>query len=359
MLKYQLYAKRNLISNLVDQIEIKKLGFSLDEMILSCDFRFKKCSNKYFKYYFHKIYGNCFSFNSGMDENGNIIELLRVTKNGRLHGLELSVFIGLADELQYLNPNLGAIVFIHNHTTSALNLDGIIVGPNTETDIGITRTFINQMPKPYSECESQTFDSEVSKLTHKLYNGYRQNDCVDLCFQLRIIETCNCSVFELPDIKNVRICSSEREENCSLETYEKIVNNQENLNDKCLEECPLECNTMSFSFKISSTQFMNNFYEKTYLSQSRIKKLYEFNKLNTSLRENLAKIIVYYETLDYTEMEESASTDFAKLLSDIGGIAGLFLGISVLSTVELFEIVMRIIFLLKENKNVFKKKLAF
>ena len=53
-------------------------------------------------------------------------------------------------------------------------------------------------------------------------------------------------------------------------------------------------------------------------------------------------IFVYYNDLKYTLISEEPKTELFILISEIGGILGLFLGISFLSFFELFEILFEI-----------------
>ncbi|CAF1150674.1 unnamed protein product [Brachionus calyciflorus] len=78
-----------------------------------------------------------------------------------------------------------------------------------------------------------------------------------------------------------------------------------------------------------------------------------FNFTGTNRRKmknDLISLNVYYETLNYEEITEKESVEFVGLLSNIGGIAGLFLGISFLSLVEIIEIAIQIISFLVNTK---------
>jgi hypothetical protein len=53
-------------------------------------------------------------------------------------------------------------------------------------------------------------------------------------------------------------------------------------------------------------------------------------------------VYVYYEDLKYTLISQSPKTDTLSLISNIGGILGLLLGISFLSFIEILEIIIEI-----------------
>jgi hypothetical protein len=59
---------------------------------------------------------------------------------------------------------------------------------------------------------------------------------------------------------------------------------------------------------------------------------------------------IYYPNNEHTEIRETPKTKFVDLISNLGGSLGIFLGFSIFSFVELFELVFQMIFI------VFKKK---
>ena len=86
--------------------------------------------------------------------------------------------------------------------------------------------------------------------------------------------------------------------------------------------------------------YKNNFGLKTiYLNDSASTTLtYEMVKKTTAM------VNVFYGSLDYTLVEESASLTFDMLVANIGGNLGLFTGMSLLSFVELIELILSILF---------------
>ncbi|XP_063397409.1 acid-sensing ion channel 4-A-like [Mytilus trossulus] len=65
------------------------------------------------------------------------------------------------------------------------------------------------------------------------------------------------------------------------------------------------------------------------------------NRLKTenTLKENFVKIKLYFKEPAYDIWSEEASYDEIKMLADIGGSLGLFIGASVLSLGEILEVV--------------------
>ena len=59
------------------------------------------------------------------------------------------------------------------------------------------------------------------------------------------------------------------------------------------------------------------------------------------MRQNFAKISVFYGDVSYTEIEEIPSFTFDQLISDVGGQMGIWIGASVFSILELFYLAMQ------------------
>ena len=80
---------------------------------------------------------------------------------------------------------------------------------------------------------------------------------------------------------------------------------------------------------------------------------YGLSKFNNyeEINKNVAIIYVYYKNLKYTIISQEPKTETFNLISSIGGTLGLFLGVSFLSFIEIFEILFEIIFILFLNKN--------
>ena len=84
----------------------------------------------------------------------------------------------------------------------------------------------------------------------------------------------------------------------------------------CVEECPVECDYSLFTFKTQSFYF-----------------------------ENVTNILVYFNNLRYTEISEIPKTTPTDMLALVGGTLGLFLGISLLSFIEIVDFLIEVVWL--------------
>ena len=111
---------------------------------------------------------------------------------------------------------------------------------------------------------------------------------------------------------------------------------------KCAEYCPLECDSMNY--------VINSYTEQIALSGNislNSKSKIDSDDFSTyeELKKNYFEIRIYYNELKYTLISEEPKTEMFNFISDIGGILGLFLGISFLSFIEIFEIIFEIMFI--------------
>ena len=62
-----------------------------------------------------------------------------------------------------------------------------------------------------------------------------------------------------------------------------------------------------------------------------------------NLASNVAKVTIYYDTLTYSIIKEEAKITPVNLLGNLGGHLHLFLGISFMSIVEIFELLVQLL----------------
>ena len=74
-----------------------------------------------------------------------------------------------------------------------------------------------------------------------------------------------------------------------------------------------------------------------------------------TIRDNLARVHVYMKSLNMQVIKDSAAYDSLALLGDVGGTVGLFIGLSVMSVVEIIELIVDLLVCLL---NPFKKNEA-
>lgn len=110
---------------------------------------------------------------------------------------------------------------------------------------------------------------------------------------------------------------------------------------ECLLACPEECNKQSFNVFTHFSQYPNDLYAS--FMTSYYSKLATLNLSNQDLKESVLMLNVNYETMTTTIIEEISELSFPTLLGNLGGQLGLLLGMSFLSFIELFEMMVIIV----------------
>jgi hypothetical protein len=117
---------------------------------------------------------------------------------------------------------------------------------------------------------------------------------------------------------------------------------QKNKEETCSEYCPMECN--SFSYDVTH-------YSETLLSKGNIggsQFLYADFKSYENVSRSYFEISVFYEELKYTLISQRPKTEIFDLISNVGGIFGLFLGMGLMSFVEFLEIILEAMLILRK-----------
>lgn len=190
------------------------------------------------------------------------------------------------------------------------------------------------------------YDSEIYKEILKHNLSYSQNYCLNTLAMKQVGIRCNCSA----PIDKLQLFCSSKDLNCLRPIYTKYF--IENNYHKLVRECPLECNTINYKL-VSSVSDLDYIMVMRYLNENDLAK----NKFrNQSITYDILKkttlvVTVYYEELSYTIITQSPKIDLLSLVSNIGGLLGLFIGTSFLSFAEIVEMVFEVVFISFENQS--------
>jgi hypothetical protein len=343
------------------KFKIKQLGFTYDNGTKNFDFTNAyniidcklngyphACVESYL--YYNKDYGNCRVINSDLNSSGYPIDTTSINFAGRPNGLSVTMFLGVVAELKDFEPNFGLAINIENGSNGIIR-DPIEIPAGYETNIVLEREFRQQLAYPYSNCDLDndspaSFDRKYYDILAEMNIKYKESVCVDLCYQTLLKDACNCtneSVFSLYD--DLGSCfSTEQLQFCQFKFDGKFL--YDNITrDACKPPCPLECNQTIFNTRISSSKLNLNYYSMIIDKFAVNNEIIDKNE-SLSLEDKTNSIIkfnIYYESMSYKKTTESISMDIVALLSNIGGTLGLFLGVSLLTAVELVDIILQAI----------------
>ena len=77
-----------------------------------------------------------------------------------------------------------------------------------------------------------------------------------------------------------------------------------------------------------------------------------------NVRKSAVGVFIYYSDLKYTLIKENKKMILVDLISSIGGTLGLFIGISFLSFLEIFEILFEVVLLLNQKIKIDNEKIS-
>ena len=286
---------------------------SLEEFILDCSFAGKPCSNltEVFKPVFTDL-GICYTFNSEL-----VDPPIQSRGTGQRQGLQLVVNV---EQFEYTIPtDAGVKVAIHTQSEPPLPDDqGIGVPTGRNAFISIKEQSI--LDKTGQGCRSSEDLSNINFLQGE-YSIYTASACLVDCLHTSIADNCDCIVAR--SFYSEDTADYSRLPNCTLEKI-CCIENQFLTPTEC--NCPAACSSISYTTTVSYSSFPAEYISEYVASFTGIS--------DSFFPTNLLQMHVYFETLNV----EAEITTFAyspiALLSDIGGILGLFLGVSVITIIE-------------------------
>ncbi|XP_063792325.1 degenerin unc-8-like isoform X1 [Pseudophryne corroboree] len=325
------------------------MGHQLEDMLIFCNFHGQECNSSFFYGFINYKFGNCYTFNSQKptDIRGNPIptQLLNITKAGFMYGLHLELFIQQIEYVRDMSHAAGIRLLIHEQSQMPFPEDeGVNVPPGAETDIGMMKVHIDRLKSPFvSQC---TEGENIKNFYKDVYgSGYTREACKRTCAQLSIMENCGCSHWEFacPKESAYPKCnlSNTQVRDC-VKLYEfKFAHDELNCH------CPLQCKEEIYELTVSgsqwpSTAFIENFSKELKEWGGQMRDIADNPAL---IRDNFVKVVVYFKQLNFELIEEEPSMTEINLISNMGGLVGLWVGFSVCTLAEFFELFLDVLLL--------------
>lgn len=299
------------------------------------------------------LYGRCFRFNSGRNYFGEKIDILRTNFRGKDHGLQLNLKVNSSN-----SSNIGALkLFIHNSTfrPTVLRNVGFTISAGSRVYIEITKHFISKLDEPYNMCLKNASLFKFNKtlidyIKNIKENIYTQKYCLDLCFSLKYMENanCNCSETSFDFIyENCYLSAKDSLKDCTSNFTKNFYS--QSVYDLCSEYCPAECDSFDYFINSHSFTFPDygniSSYDQSAFFYSKFKKYQE-------VKQSFVSFYIYFGNLEYTLVSQHPKTELIDLISNVGGLLGLFTGFTFLSIADIIEIFMEIIFILNESNEI-------
>ena len=104
------------------------------------------------------------------------------------------------------------------------------------------------------------------------------------------------------------------------------------------------CFSVEYNGYASYVQFNADLYMDVVRNRTNFLSIYDNQTLSDqAIRSGLTKVSFYYDELSYTEITEAPAMNQVALMAAIGGFMGMFLGMSLMTFVEILDIVVRLI----------------
>jgi hypothetical protein len=220
--------------------------------------------------------------------------------------------------------------------------EDIKISPGRTNYITVHRIFSEKLGEPYNDClkDPNSFQKNKTLIQHLTNSdrGYSQKQCFELCFNLKYFETneCNCN-FQPWDKVFVKCYARAKKfsslYNCSENFRTKFSENS--FEQKCKEYCPLECDSIEYSLSTYTLDYPNT----GNISERDITKHFSSQfEAYEEVQRSFYSLVIYYKDLKYTFIKEEADMVLADLISNIGGLLGIFVGYSLISFLEIIEL---------------------
>ncbi|XP_069506802.1 amiloride-sensitive sodium channel subunit alpha-like [Ambystoma mexicanum] len=300
-----------------------------EKFIFACRFNDNACSEGNYTHSHDPLYGNCYTFNENRTGNS---EPWASSMPGISNGLTMVLRTEQKDYLPLLSTTTGARVMVHGRDKPPFPDDaGFNIQPGLETSISMSKETIDRLGGKYSDCTADGSDIDVPNLFNSTYT---QQVCVRSCFQAAMVKRCGCAYFFDPLPPGQEFCDYQKQANWG-HCYYKLENEFASDELGCFGKCRKPCKLTEYHLSAGYARWPSDASSKWVfymLSQQN-----NFN-VTASGRNGVAKLNIYFSDVTYKSTVESPTIDMVVLLSLLGSQWSLWFGSSVLSVVEMGEL---------------------
>ncbi|PIO73054.1 Amiloride-sensitive sodium channel [Teladorsagia circumcincta] len=297
----------------VDELTEKEkwaITYNKSEMIRKCSFNGQECKvDEEFKAFLDPTYGACFTY-VGRESAANITN----ERAGPAYGLRLELFVNISEYLPTTEA-AGVRLTVHNVEEQPFpDTLGHSAPTGFVSSFGIKLKSMTRLPAPYGDCIQEGKDEDFIYVTKQ----YNTEGCQRSCIQKHLATTCGCGDPRYPPFRNSKNCPVDdpRKRECLKREMQYAVRYPKAIGCKCRQPC----------------------------------------------REQGAMIEVYFEQLNYESLLESEAYGLPNLLSDFGGQLGLWMGVSVITIMEvlilIFDVILTIFGLTAGRRKTYSTKQA-
>uniref|UniRef100_A0A7E4V5H5 Ion channel n=1 Tax=Panagrellus redivivus TaxID=6233 RepID=A0A7E4V5H5_PANRE len=328
-------------NDIVSQDETYGTTYTYDDLFISCSYNTNTCNGSDFVSYYDPFYGKCYTFNSEGTQTSS--------RAGPLYGLSLLLRTNQAQYLPW-TVSAGAVFYAYDKDDLPFMYTfGYQASTGMASSVGLRYVEKTKLSAPYSTCT----DKGSSQPIYYETDTYQLEACIQSCIQDEIIATCGCydPTFGVADDANSTCCytSDLVTTNTNVDCILTIVNADGitgyNVFDEC--DCPQACTASNYEITLSTAYWPANAYTPTECIDSESDYIYwtkgNTNSCTTWYRDNTVYLEIFYEEMSYQVLTESAAYTLLNVISDTGGQVGLWLGMSVVSLIEILTLILVLI----------------
>ncbi|ETN76502.1 Amiloride-sensitive sodium channel [Necator americanus] len=273
-----------------------KHAYTYDDLVISCTYNAKSCHTTDFQEFYDPTYGICQMFNV----EGNYSS----SRAGPLFGLRMVI---RTDQEKYLpwTETAGVVMSIHGKDERPFpDVFGYFAPPGTATSV---------------------------------------ESCFRDCLQEKIISDCGCydPAYPHKNDGSTKSCDEVGDTLLNLDCIDRISNADSgafNIIKDC--DCPQPCEVDSYAATVSTAKWPSSSYVPPECNRIPIDVPWVPNGCLEWYKKNTLLVEIYYERMNYQVLSESPAYSLVNLVSDVGGQVGLFLGMSIISLIEIATLIL-------------------
>ncbi|CAH0594118.1 unnamed protein product [Chrysodeixis includens] len=263
-------------------------------------------------------FNNVYYFNGKRNTASNKFPNFTINAVGLFNSLTVVSDYDPADAIEGTLLNGGAIrVMYTDWTEFPADDETSIVDPNGESYhiLHITYTYCSDEVQTLPVWSRNCFFEDEHHLPY--FRKYHNSDCDHTCYLLAVRQACGCYLSFVPNVRS--------EAGCKITHIPCIINvKKEMYNWLSAQEC--DCPRDCVSRRYRAEVVMGNFNAVPYM----LRNPYAGLKLNKST----SVMHFFFSTPVYTKLKQETVMSIISLVSNLGGVFGLFMGCSCMSVLE-------------------------
>ena len=251
-------------------------------------------------------------------------------------GLVIDFFINESDitvaNNNFYNPREEAVkVYIHSSKEFPFFFNNQLVAmPGHTTKIVIKKVRTIRQRRPY---KSNCTEDEDGSLDY-FPGNYTVTGCLLTHLQIILYKHCGILIEDIRRFFPFKKYGTARPDN---ECLQKLMKTTKIFGSEATPECPLPCFEEKYEIKSSTVskyplEPQLSMYKKLFLQEKR------FIASDYYIRSNIGRVVIGFDDFQEVSYEEMPKYTMQKVLSDFGGLIGVYLGASFISVAELLAV---------------------